>query len=124
MGWPRWSNANGLIANLYATGSDESGQAAGTLIGTNFGLWNQHGLSLAYGSLVGSIGGNFFFMGTDYAGNAVGTGELLLWYWDSNNYDNAEDIRVTIAKAVTEPGTLALLAIGLLGIGLTRRRIS
>ena len=33
---PRFSNADGLTSNLFATGSDESGYAAGTLIGTNF----------------------------------------------------------------------------------------
>ena len=27
---PRWSNADGLITDLYATGTDDSGQVAGT----------------------------------------------------------------------------------------------
>lgn len=35
---PRWSNADGLTGPLYATGSDDSLQAVGTLIGSNFGL--------------------------------------------------------------------------------------
>ena len=33
---PRWSNANGLTGNLFATGSDESGATAGTQIGQIF----------------------------------------------------------------------------------------
>ncbi len=120
---PRWSNADGLTGNLYATGSDESGQAAGTLIGQNFGLYSQFGLSLAYGSLVGSIAGDFFLIGTNYAGNAVATGELLLWYWDSNNGDNSENIQVTInTAAVPEPSILALLSLGLIGVSLVKRR--
>lgn len=121
---PRWSNADGLTSALYATGSDESGQAAGTLIGNNFGTWSQYGLSAAYGSLVGSIDGNYFLMGTNYAGNAVGTGELLLWYWDSNNGDNSENINVSITTtSVSEPATLALFGLGLLGLGFSRRAL-
>ena len=117
---PRWSNADGLIVDLFATGSDESGQLAGTLIGEDFGLHNQHGLSLPYGSLVGSIDNNFFLIGTQFAGNAVATGELLLWYWDSNNVDNSEDIRVTIN--VPEPAVWLLLGAGFAGVAVCKRR--
>jgi hypothetical protein len=121
---PRWSNADGLVADLYATGSDESGYANGTLIGKNFGTHSQYGLNAAFGSLVGSIAGNYFLMGTNYAGNAVASGELLLWYWDSNNGDNSENITVSITTAsVTEPATLALLGLGLLGLGYSRRAL-
>lgn len=121
---PRWSNADGLVADLYATGSDESGKAAGTLIGTNFGSFNKFGLSLPYGTLVGSIDGNFFAMGTSFDGNAIAGGELLLWYWDSNAGDNDESIRVTIktVAAVPEPSIIALFALGLFGLGFARRR--
>jgi hypothetical protein len=119
---PRWSNADGLVGNLFATGSDDSGQALGTLIGKNFGTWTQHGLTAAYGSLVGSINGNYFLMGTNYAGNAVDTGELLLSYWDSNNGDNTEQIAVTITTAVAEPSSIALLGLGLAALGFSRRK--
>src|ERR1700748_1440604 len=61
---PRWSNANGLTGNLFATGTDESGQAAGTLFGQAFGLVN----GFAFGELVGQIdGGAFFAVGTNFA---------------------------------------------------------
>ena len=120
---PRWSNADGLVGDLFATGSDESGEAADTLIGRDFGLHNQHGLSLAFGTLVGSIDNNFFAMGTSYDGNAIATGELLLWYWDSNSGDNTESIQVKIGTAaVPEPSIIALFALGLFGLGFARRR--
>lgn len=108
---PRWSNADGLTGNLYATGSDNSGEAAGTLIGQDFGLWTQHGLSAAYGSLVGEIGGVFKVLGTSFNGAAWGSGVLNLYYWDSNNYDNAGavDAFVTAGSPVPEPATWALM---------------
>src|SRR5262245_60758939 len=52
---PRWSNADGLIVPLVATGSDESGETAGTVIGSIFPLWTQDGFTAPYGSLVGQI---------------------------------------------------------------------
>src|SRR3954462_5946776 len=57
---PRWSNANGLTGNLYATGSDDSGNVAGTLIGVAFPTWTQDGYTAAYGALVGKIGSQYF----------------------------------------------------------------
>jgi len=120
---PRWSNADGLLADLFATGTDESGATAGTQIGRDFGTYTQHGLAAAYGSLVGSIDSNFFLMGINYAGNAVATGELKLWYWDSNNGDNSENISVEITTtSVPEPGSIALFGLGLAGLSFSRRK--
>ncbi len=60
---PRWSNADGLTGpNRFATGSDESGQAEGTLIGRDFGARQQGNLIAPYGSLVGQIGNGEFFL--------------------------------------------------------------
>jgi hypothetical protein len=96
---------------------DDSGQAAGTLIGIDFGLWNQAGLSLPYGTLVGKIGAGIFFeIGTLFSGPANATGELKLYYWDSNFGDNTEFVTATIS-AVPEPSTWAMMILGFAGVG-------
>ena len=121
---PRWSNADGLVGNLYATGTDESLQPAGTLIGQNFGLLDQNGLSAPYGALVGEIEDNYFLLGTNFVGAAPASGELELYYWDSNSYDNTESlaaVNVTV-NAAPEPTTLLLLGLGLIGLAGGRRK--
>jgi hypothetical protein len=102
---PRWSTADGLIAPLFATGSDDSGEAAGTQIGSIFALYTQDGLTAPYGSLVGQIGsGAFFLIGANFSGTASATGQLSLYYWDSNSGDNTGSIAATIsASAVPGP---------------------
>jgi len=122
---PRWSNADGLTGNLLATGSDESGQAINTLLGQSFGLHSQGNLSAAFGTLVGRIGGgNFFAVGTSYAGIAANSGQLELFYWDSNFGDNREFITATVNTSVVPlPAAAWLFIAGMLGmVGVTRRR--
>ncbi|MGH9321582.1 MAG: PEP-CTERM sorting domain-containing protein [Vicinamibacteria bacterium] len=124
---PRWSNAGGLTGPLFATGNDDSGEAAGTQIGANFGTHSQGNLSAPFGALVGRIGaGDFFVLGTSFAGTAPAAGNLLLYYWDSNNFDNTEFLTAFVDPApgapTTEPGTLALLGMGLAAIARWRRR--
>ena len=119
---PRWSDADGLTGNRFATGSDESGEAAGTLIGIDFGLWSQGNLSAAYGTLVGQIdSGDYFVIGTSFSGTASASGTLKLYYWDSNNGDNVGSISANI-NAVPEPETYALMLAGLGAVGFMSRR--
>ncbi len=122
---PRWSNADGLTHDLFATGTDESAEAFGTLIGQNFGLYAQDGLSAPYGSLVGRVGsGAYFLIGTSYTGVADATGTLAFFYWDSNNFDNTEFVTASLRAvvdaggAVPLPGALPLFATGLGALGL------
>lgn len=123
---PRWSNADGLVGNVfYAAGMDPeiTGVAVGTQIGGNFGLPGMFGLTAPYGSLVGQIGsGSLFVVGTHYSGVASASGTLKLYYFDSNSGDNFGHITAHVA-AVPEPETYAmfLAGLGLLG-ALGRRR--
>jgi len=136
-GTPLWSNANGLTANLYATGSDESGYAAGILIGQPLGAGAMlfDGYAATVGSLVGKIGGTYKQLGTDFDGIAWGTGELRLYFWDnpSSTYDNKDHVTAEITHgfpqidtpptgAVPEPGTWALMIMGFGGVGAMLRR--
>jgi hypothetical protein len=102
----RWSNADGLTGIRLANASDDSGATPGTIIGTDFGTWSQYSFSAPYGSLVGEIGGSgiFFLVGTNFSNTANASGELSLYYWDSNNGDNTGSIAATIsASAVPGP---------------------
>jgi len=123
---PRWSNANGLVADLLATGTDESGEAFGTLIGKDWGMYFDpagSGFSAPYGALVGRIGGtgSYFFVGTTFANTAAAAGELFLFYWDSVYTDNTSSINATVS-AVPLPAAAWLLLSGLVGFAALGRR--
>lgn len=127
---PRWSNADGLVGDRFATGTDESGEPAGTLIGINFGLLNIGGFSAPYGSLVGQIGagpGSYRLLGTSFNGTAWASGTLVLYYWDTFTSDNSGRVTVEIASAaIPEPATWGLMiaGFGLAGAMLRRRRLA
>jgi hypothetical protein len=120
---PRWSDGNGLVANRFASATDDSGQPIGTKIGQNFGLYTSGPYSFAYGALVGEIGGVYKKLGANSLTTAWGTGTLKLYNWDSNSGDNSGSIRFHVA-VVPEPATWALLVagFGFVGVGMRRRR--
>lgn len=118
---PRYSDANGLTGDRFATASDDSGQPAGTLIGIDFGSYTQDGFTAPFGALVGRIGTTYTLLGTSFSGVASGSGMLELFYWDSNNGDNFGTITFDIS-AVPEPASWALMVAGFGLIGLTVRR--
>ena len=122
---PRWSNADGLDGDFFATGTDESGRPAGTKIGRSFGSLVRNGLSAPFGSLVGEIAGNYFFLGTDFDGTAPETGILNLYDWDINTRDNSGQVSVTVAETKTTPeptSAVAFLAVGAMAMGFARRK--
>ena len=118
---PRWSNANGLTAPLFATGSDESGEAAGTQIGADFGLLDIDGFSAPYGALAL---GSWVESHRTFSGAAWATGTLVLYYWDTFTADNSNSVDVTIGAVIPEPATWAIMiaGFGLAGATLRRRR--
>lgn len=132
---PRWSNADGLTFDRFATGTDESGQSAGTLIGANFGSLNSAGFSAPFGSLVGQIGvgpGSYRLLGTSFSGPAWATGTLTLLYWDTFTADNTGSVAVNVTTLtpgptvglIPEPAAwpLMIAGFGLTGAILRRRR--
>lgn len=84
--------------------------------------YTQDGLTALYGTLVGRIGtGAFFVVGTMFEETATETGELFLYAWDSNDFDNSGSIEVTIS-AVPLPAGGLMLAGGLGALAFLRRR--
>jgi len=110
---PRFSDGSGLTGNRNAAAGDDSGVTPGTQIGSNFGSWTQAGHSAPFGALVGRYAdGTFQTFGANFTGAATGTGALDLFYWDSNNADNAGEIAFNIAAGIPEPATWAMMIMG------------
>lgn len=123
---PRFSDANGLVGDRFATAADDSGQPVGTQIGTNFGTLTLNGFAAPYGALVGQIGTNYYLLGTNFSGVAATAGVLNLYYWDSNNGDNSGTITANVngIAAVPEATTWAMIIAGfsVAGVAMRRRR--
>lgn len=84
--------------------------------------YTQGGDTFAFGALVGEIGnGAYFLVGTDYSAIATTSGELKLFYWDSDYGNNIGAVTADVA-VVPEPANLALMALALGAFALTRRR--
>jgi len=98
--------------NAYQSGPDGHASQSFSFGGATFDI----------GSLVGEIGnGPLFRVGSSYSGNSGAGGELKLFYWDSDAFNNSGSVSAVVSS-VPEPTNLALLAMGLAAFAFTRRR--
>jgi hypothetical protein len=76
----------------------------------------------SFAGLIGQIGnGNFFNVGTHFAGVANASGELKFFFLDSDAWNNIGAVDADI-NVVPEPATLGLMGLGLLALARRRRR--
>ena len=98
--------------NSYQSGPDGHADQTFSVGGQTFDI----------GSLIGEIGnGAFFKVGSSYTGSTATGGELKLFYWDSDAFNNSGSV-IADVSAVPEPTNVALLAVALGAFALTRRR--
>ncbi len=119
-----------LIANstfsVTATGTWQNDPNASYLSDANGhadSTYTYDGATFDIGSLVGQIGnGAYFLIGTSLVDASTGAGgQLKLFYWDSDAYNNLGHVEATVS-AVPEPTNVALMALALGAFALTRRR--
>jgi hypothetical protein len=109
-----WSSADGLCGNLFSTGTDNSGEPEGKLIGEDYGPCQLGKFYAPYGCLVGKIGGgDLFKIGTHFSGISNANGPLRLYYWDENRVGNSGSITVYV-ELVPERAPTGFQGIGML----------
>jgi len=116
------TNPAGFLAEITRSGASSSSSSAWD-IATSFddvfggtAVWES---ATQYGA---NGGANIW---TSVAGGPIaGISSDAQWIWSANNFNADMDQEVVFRTSVTipEPGTLALLGIGLLGMALSRRR--
>lgn len=114
----------GFLGDFSLTGTDHIFSNGLTSLQTNATNWlgNNTGFSSAYGALT-DLGQD----GVSPWGNRAGISDTAHWIWAGNAYDNNFAYFTTVisavqANTVPEPGTAALIGLGLLGFGLSKRR--
>lgn len=105
-----WNNSGG--ASAYDSDAD----------GHSDQIYTIRGLTDSIGSLVGQIGdGAYFNVGTDFSGIASGSGDLKLFFFDTDTGNNPGQVTATIS-AIPEPANLALMGLALGAFALARSR--
>jgi hypothetical protein len=98
--------------NLYQSGPDGHIGNAYSVDGATFDI----------GALIGEIGnGPLFKIGSSYSGSTGAGGELKLFYWDSDAFNNSGTVSAVVSS-IPEPTNVGLLALALGAFALTRRR--
>lgn len=109
----------GLLGDFSLTGGGHKFANGLTGMTTNTTNWmgNTSGFGAGYGA-VGGLGND----GVSPWGNRPGIADSATWIWVGNAYDNNAAYFTTEIKAVPEPTTVAMFGLGLLALGVARRR--
>lgn len=113
----------GDALQVTATGSWFGG-GCGTVGPDGTNCWTIDGINAF--SLVGRVGnGDYFQIGSNYAGTASSSGNLFLGFYDTDSYNNTGSVTATVmTAAVPEPETYAMLIAGLGALAFVARRKS